>query len=257
MAAGRRGSQRLRSWGQRWVTVRLVAAWLVLTGTGAAAPAPNDRGDAPKRLHLALRSGYGVPLGGYATQIEVNGIPDDDLPGIADDTSGVIPIWLDVGYRLHPNIVLAAYAMYGIALLKVADPDDPFGGGCPELAECSAAGWRFGVEAEYQFAPAAFVNPWVSLGVGYELLHSHVKVQMGQFVYDRAFAYSGPDLLHLQAGVDLGVSPAFGVGPFASVSFARYLDCSAEDAGARVDCELVEGATHSWLAVGVRGSLRL
>ncbi len=231
--------------------VGLVAAPVLAADTEAPAPARVGG-----RLHFALRTGYGLPLGKYANVQALAGVRDDDN-AIGDDTYGVIPIWFDAGYRLSDHLLLGAYFMFGIVVPKTAPADNPLGGGCPEGFDCSATGIRLGVQAQYSFAPEASLDPWLGVGVGYEWVGTQLDGEVFSFPFEATTRYSGPDLLQLQGGVDFHTRSIFSVGPFGSVSAMRYTTCSLTLAGDESRCELEEGGWHGWLVFGVRGVVEL
>jgi outer membrane protein W len=47
---------------------------------------------------------------------------------------------------------------------------------CTESASCQSHDWSFGLQADYHFAPDLKFDPYVGLGSGYEILHTHVEV---------------------------------------------------------------------------------
>jgi hypothetical protein len=217
----------------------------------APPPAPARIGG---RLHFALRTGFGLPLGKYASVQSLASVRDDDN-AISDDTHGVIPIWFDAGYRLNEHLLLGAYFMFGVVLPKTAPADNPLGGGCPEGFDCFATGVRLGLQAQYSFAPEAVIDPWLGVGLGYEWVGTELEGEVFSIPFDASTRYSGPDLLQLQGGADYHTSSIFSLGPFASVSAMRYTSCSLTLAGEESRCELEEGGWHGWLVLGVRGTV--
>src|SRR5689334_18785802 len=101
----------------------LLAALLVVALADPAAAADEAAAAAPggSNVHLALRTGFGVPLGTYAEQRSLAGFRETDVNALGDDTYGAIPLWLDAGYRLTPELMLGAYFVYGIVLPKTAE----------------------------------------------------------------------------------------------------------------------------------------
>src|SRR5262245_12481435 len=95
----------------------------------------------PPGFELGVRTGYALPFGKM----------DDQSTDVRETISGQIPVWLDVGYRVTPNLVLAAYGQLGIGLFK---------NDCPSGASCSAKDWRFGLAARYHIQPAEKLDPW-------------------------------------------------------------------------------------------------
>jgi hypothetical protein len=236
------------------------AAFALAAGvaTGAAADASTAAPARPRgRVHLGLRTGYGVPIGKYADTRTLAGFRDTDVHTIGDDTYGVIPLWFDAGYRLTPELMLGAYFMFGVVLPRTAPATDPLAGGCPEGLDCFASGIRLGLEAQWRFAPGSDIHPWLGVGAGYERVNSHLEGELFSIPFDASTTHVGPDLLQLQAGVDFDQGPIFGLGPFVSLSAMQYTGCSFETAGASAACELDDRAWHGWLLLGVRGTAEL
>src|SRR5262245_53604601 len=82
------------------------------------AQASEDQG-----VDLGLRLGYAIPLGSVA---ESAGGTSADLNNLVD---GVVPIWVDLGYRFNPNFMLGLYFQYGFGLLSDSS--------CPSPLSCS------------------------------------------------------------------------------------------------------------------------
>jgi len=230
---------------------------LCLAGLVSPGAARADAPARPPRLHLALRTGFGLPLGRYAAVRTLASFRDTDVNALSDDTYGAIPIWLDVGYRWSDRWMFGAYAMAGLVLPKTAASSDPLGGGCPEGLDCSAFGLRLGLQAQYRFAPDERLDPWLGLGLGYEWIQSDLAGELFAFPVEASTSHSGPDLLHLQGGLDVRLSDAVAAGPFLSISGMRYTTCNASLSGDEVECELSEQSWHGWLVLGVRGALEL
>ncbi len=231
----------------------LALAWLALPGGVAAAEETPREGP---RLHLALRTGFGLPLGTYADVRTLGGVADTDNQ-ISDDTHGVIPLWLDIGYWLSSHLMLGGYFVYGVVLPKTASATDPLGGGCPRGLDCSASGVRFGLQAQYAFAPHSFVNPWLGLGVGYEWINSQIGGELFGLDFEASTSSSGLEFLHLQGGLDTRLAPSFALGPFAAISAMQYTSCHVELSGEPAACELDDAGWHGWVVFGVRGALGL
>jgi hypothetical protein len=227
-------------------------AALALLAPTLHAEQPDER-----RFELGLRTGYGLPLGRYAGVRQIGSTRQDDVNALSDDAYGAIPLWLDLGFRLTPHLVLGVYNMVGLVLPRSGAASDPLGGGCPEGLDCFAIGVRFGAQAQYHFQPGAELDPWLGLGLGYEWITSHVEGQVFGIPIDVVTDHSGLELLHLQGGVDLRLAPALSLGPFASVSAMQYASCSAKLDGDDSECRLPDKAWHGWLVLGVRGVLGL
>lgn len=221
----------------------------------ALVTAPAARADDAHPFRLALRTGYGVPFGRYADVRTIATFRDPDVNALSDDTYGVIPFWLDAGYEVTPHLLLGAYFAFGIVLPKVAPASNPLSGGCPDGVDCAAIGIRAGIQAEYAFAPDASTQPWLSLGLGYEWVSTTIEDE--DIGLEVKSLHHGPELLQLSGGVDFRLTPAFGLGPFATLSALQYTSCSFELSGTEQPCEIEDAAWHGWVLLGVRGVLGL
>lgn len=214
---------------------------------------PSENG-ADRRVHLGLRTGFGLPFGKYADVRTFATFRDSDVNALSDDIHGAIPLWLDAGYRVTPRLMLGGYLVYGLVLPKVAAASDPLGGGCPEQFECAALGVRAGLQAQYRFGDGP-VRPWVGVALGYEWVQSSITGEVLDL--EVSTWHHGPELLHVQGGADFRLSEGFGLGPFAALSALRYASCSLVVSGQEQACELDAGAWHGWAVLGVRGALEL
>lgn len=206
-------------------------------GEKAEAAASVSSDDVAGKLYIGARLGFGLFLG-KAT---------GDEPPLAD-FSNKVPIWIDLGYRFSPNFLVALYGQYAFATLS-----------CPTGFRCTGASvMRFGVQAQYGFAPDATIAPWVGLGVGYEI----VSATLTTGGVENSFNLKGVEFLNLQAGADYMVSKAVGIGPFLSFSLGRYSSGSKDGPALTVPNEPTDGGIpkkefHEWLVFGVRGAFSL
>ena len=207
---------------------------------GAAAAVSTDSAQ-PGNVHLGLRLGYGIPLGNAAGASDV---PGDQDAKLSDTYSGMIPIWLDLGYFVTPNIMLGLYGHYGIGL--IADGEE----GCPEGADCSGSVIRFGVQGQYHLSRGQSLDPWFGLGVGYEL--ASAKFSGGG--QDLTVTVKGFEFANLQAGVDFKVADNVAVGPFVSFSLGQYSSQSVDPEIPGLSDDIPNKAIHEWLTLGVKGS---
>jgi opacity protein-like surface antigen len=199
----------------------------------AAAPAaaPAKEGG----VELGLRVGYGLPLG--------DAVKDGKL---SDGFSGQVPIWLDVGYRINKNIYAGVYFAYGFAFLNKDKA-------CPGGADCSASDMRFGVNAHYHIMPDQAFDPWVGIGIGYEI--AGLKASAGGQEFKAT--YSGLEFVNLQVGGDYKVSPQLAVGPFVALSIAQYSSYKTDPELPGADSTIKDKAIHEWLTIGVKGTFGL
>ena len=78
---------------------------------------------------------------------------------LSDGLGLQFPLWVDIGYRLG-NLVIGAYGQWAPGL--VGSQID-----CQDV-KCSAWAWRAGLELQVHPAGRGGVDPWISLGFGYE-----------------------------------------------------------------------------------------
>lgn len=174
-------------------------------------------------LEMGVRLGFQAGLGYiYKNGHSANG-ETHDLK-LTDASNGAIPGQIEVGYRVNPHLHLGVYAQYAFVFVK----ENPVS--CPTDFDCSAWQWDLGPQAIYRFSPGAKFEPWVGLGVGVQILRSHVSgtVQIPlptggtvpadteAWVTDR-----GPEL-NLGVGGDWRMGEYFRLGPFLNVTLARY-----------------------------------
>ena len=202
LAFGAFGTIASNAWGQDPAASASVPAPTSVAPAAAPAvtptPAPTDSTAAapPKKYQLGLRVGFSDPFG-----------------NIASGFNGSLPIWLDFGYRVSPQIVIGVYAQYGVLFVQSGDQGYDL---------------HFGGEVHYHFAPIKGLDPWVGAGVGYELAGDPTA---------GGGSLGGFEFFSAQAGLDY--EPGFG--PFVAFS----LDDLSSSGG--------QSSMNQWLTLGVRG----
>jgi len=211
----------------------LAAAAVVLSGNSARADAT------PTGIEVGLRTGYAIPLGNI----------QESLP-LGDTVNGTIPIWIDAGYRFHPNAMIGAFFQYGIGLVNSGGGESALGlKACAASDDnCSASDMMFGVQFHYHLMPDQTIDPWGGVGFGYEILGVNESGSANSAGAGGA-SYSGFQFVNLQIGGDYKLRPNLGVGPFVMFSLGEYSRCSYTLLG---NCTLQSGAMHEWLTVGIR-----
>jgi outer membrane protein W len=195
---------------------------------------------ADEGFQLALRAGYAIPLGDA-----VGGTPSQPL---SDSVKGAIPLQLDVGYRFAKNWFVGGYFQYAFGMLN-KDAGKTFAICDTGGNSCSSYDLRFGIEGAYNFMPGQDWQPWVGLGVGYEI--AHISATVGGASDD--FEAKGWEFANVQLGVDYMVSPMFSVGPYVMFSIGQYSTTST----AGVSTDITNKGTHEWLSFGLKGTFNL
>jgi len=179
----------------------------------------------------AVRAGYGLPLG-------------DAVAGarLSEAVGRQVPLWLDLGWRLDDRLALALFGQYGFA----------GGMACAAGASCSASTIRFGAEVLLRLQPDSVFGPWAGAGIGWEIAWTSSSVSG----LETRSTFQGLELVDLQGGGDWRVAPGFTIGPWAALTFARYLSLdTTTPIGSRSG---VSGKSfHLWLELGLMGRLDL
>jgi len=173
---------------------------------------------------IALRTGWGIPQG------KLDGGQD-----LSAESAGMVPIWLDLGYRLTTPLTLGVYAHYAFSLPRI----------CPETGTCNASDVRFGFQAQWHFGIRDTIDHWVGAGAGFE-------------IYDEDLAgatqrLGGVEFFNLQFGEDFSLGKRFGLGPFLSVSLGKFTSMQRGAPGARpVESKVPVPDLHTWVVIGLR-----
>ena len=187
-------------------------------------------------IEFGVRVGYGIPLGTAG-----------DNASLSDQIKGMIPFWADIGYRFDPNWYLGGFFQFGLGFVPSAASQP--GGVCVTGVSCSVNDLRFGLNVHYHFLPAEILDPWLGVGAGYEILNlSASATGVSASGSNRGFEFG-----NVQLGLDFKISPAFGVGPFATFTIAQFSDTSVSVNGQDVPFSYTNKAIHEWLIFGVRG----
>jgi hypothetical protein len=213
----------------------------------AAQEAPPPSSNAPPPAHvgfqIALRTGYAVPMGNARGPNP--GVTTQNL-AMSDAFSGQVPIFLEIGGKVVPNVFLGGYLGLGFG-----GPAGQFDTLCQQgNLSCVTVGLRLGAEIQYHILPGESANPWIGYGIGYESIALGMS-QGGQTYTD---SLSGIEFAHLMGGIDFRVNPIFGIGPFVDFSAGTYSSFHVETTLGNEDGDIPTTTTHEWLAFGVRGT---
>jgi outer membrane protein W len=196
---------------------------------------------------LGVRAGFGLPLGNAVGEDEDGG----EAQPLSDTVSAVIPLQLDLGYFINSNLYVGGSFQYGYGILNdeegVCDTDG---------VSCNVSQMRFGLNLAYHFAPAAKMNPWVGVGVGYETLTLGASAEEDGVEAEITSTAKGFEFINAQGGLDFRLSDTISVGPFVTFTVAQYSSTSSRvelDGESEEDSADIENtAIHSWLYGGVK-----
>jgi hypothetical protein len=177
---------------------------------------------------FGARLGYAFPFGSSSDA------------KFSDQVNGMVFLWGDVGYWPIPYLFAGLYLSGGYVL-----PD------CGAYDSCSGWDVRGGPEVIVRFMPFEKVTPWVGLGFGYEFLWLKYSADPLKL----KISERGLEMLNIQAGVDVLSGGQF-LGIFASYSLGKFSSgkIKTEVPGSGGETDLDNSDTHSWLAIGARGT---
>jgi Autotransporter beta-domain len=195
------------------------------------------------QVQLGLRAAYAAGLGDYAKDAAMSDSPVKSL----------IPLQLDVGYKVLPNLTIGGFASYGFGQTGGEFDDICSASG----VDCSKSVIRVGVQGTYAFAPLGNgFTPWAGAGIAWE--RAAYKAEAGADSLE--FNATGFEFLNLQVGGDWKVAEKFSVGPYLSLSFNQFRNAEVKDTTGTFtngDGEISDKGIHEWLQFGVRGTFDL
>jgi hypothetical protein len=198
----------------------------------ASAAPPSEPEHEPSELGFSfgIRGSYATPFGA------ASGGPLNQV------MLGLFPVGLDLGWFFSPNLYVGAYGLYGFAVGVEPQSDT-----CSDPDEtCGATFISFGATTEWHFRPHEFYDPWVGVGIAYEIINLTAGNQAAQ-TQDETNSLHGFDV-SLRAGLDFKPKHYYGLGPFielASGHYARPPVADGVDPGSAF-------SLHEWLGFGIR-----
>jgi hypothetical protein len=168
---------------------------------------------ANRGLQLGIRMGYA-----FGSGVVYSGL------SVMDGSHGAMPLIGDIGIRFLPWLYAGLYGQYAPVFTRPNDVE------CFQGFQCNAQDYRFGLEADFHVAPRTRLDPYVGVGWGYEILHTHLQ---GPQVVPTAAGFApgsvnvsvidrGWEFVTLTGGFDGRIDPSLGIGLFASVSLNEY-----------------------------------
>jgi hypothetical protein len=196
--------------------------------------------EAHAQFALDLKVGYALPSG----KVAAPSVSATDPQGaLSNWVSGAVPIEGAARYRFTPRLSAGVYFQY--APTFVSDYV------CLSSFSCSGSNVRVGAEAVYGFLPDAFLNPWVSVGTGWEWLNQ--KVSAGAATVNRSV--SGWEWFNVQTGLDFNLSKTFAVGPYIGFFGGQYSSGTVEGVSTTIPSS--NRTFHGWWQLGAKGTVNL
>jgi hypothetical protein len=246
-----------------------VALAAILTGLHAAAFAPlaraDDAPDEPPVHDESPRERLGPQAGLRVAYTDGLGVIYQGL-NLSDASAGALPIVLDVGWRVRPELYVGVYGQYAPVFLKTYPQT------CPSGWSCTAEDWRVGIEVDYHFLPRVLLDPYVGVGAGYEILHTRlqgntiVQASNGSLVpahIDETLVDRGWEFASLTIGFDWRFSEIVGAGLFLLGTIGEYdvqtgtITATSTTMQQSASVVPIQMGAHELAAIGVRGTFNL
>ncbi|CAN5924320.1 hypothetical protein BH11MYX4_BH11MYX4_52470 [soil metagenome] len=204
------------------------AALTFVAALSLASPAAADgaAGPSPTGIRVGVRTGFALPAGQA-----FNG-----SGALSDTIQGYVPLRLDLGVRIARHFYVGALVQRAAIV-----PD-----ACSGELSCTGSNTRFGVLVGLHLRPAAFADPWVAVGLGYEVLSVSRTTATTRLDLDA----KGLELVDVELGLDLRPFAGLRVGPAVSTSIGRYTSISLNGRSTS-DFNTV---MHGWVLFGLRGA---
>jgi hypothetical protein len=193
--------------------------------TGADEARPASHG-----FEIGFRTGASFPVG------EVQ-------PGVTLSWQrGVqFPLWVDLGFRVGV-LMIGTYAQWAPGI-----PGSQLGCSMPD-SSCFVYSWKVGFEMRIHAAGReAKVDPWISLGFGYEWN----KNQFKDHGVDGEDTFEGWDLVRVGLGVDFLLTPGLKIGPFVHGTVSEFVKYEPH-VGNPGSQWILDKSLHSWITLGVK-----
>jgi hypothetical protein len=216
---------------------KIGSAVAVLAALFLAAPAA-------AQVSIDLKAGYAIPNGDILKPF-TPGL--ENYAAMKNLWAGEIPIEVAARWRFSPGFSAGVYFQFDPAIIAARV--------CASGFPCSGSDVRVGVEAAYSFLPTSFLNPWVSIGTGWQW--TNAKITTPTDAADVTF--SGWEYFNVQAGLDFNISRTFGVGPWLGYYGGSYSTVSGTWSGALQGPTIASDARtfHGWFQFGAKGTVNL
>ncbi len=216
--------------------MKKILSALVVAGAVAAAPS------AQAQFAADLKVGYAVPTGNLVQTgtAEFSG-------SMSNVWSGAVPIEVAGRYRFTPNLSAGIYFQYNPAFVASYL--------CSSGLSCSGYDMRVGAEAVYGFLPDGTINPWVSVGTGWQW----TQFKLSGFGQSISATFHGWEYFNVQVGADWNITKMFAFGPYIGFFGGTYTAASLTSEGQTQSGTINSSARsfHGWLQFGVKGTVNL
>lgn len=166
---------------------------------------------------------------------------------VSNAVAGMLPLWVDAGYRIYDRWFLGFYWQYALGLRSATSEST--------CESCVHSGIRYGLQVNYSVLRGLHSHVWVGLGLGRQSFETVDEVTK------RGTAYEGWEPLSVHLGSAWRPTLGVEIGPFFTVAYttvsSRSSVCYAPDrAGCPPEDEtsLPRGGPIWWNTVGIRAS---
>lgn len=242
----------------------LVVAATCVTASAHAQDVPEAKRDGwlpPRAFEIGMRAGLGL---GFGESLQRN---NGDRVRLVDSGNFTVPLWLDLGVRIHRNFYVGAFGQY-----QYVNPKRGVDSFCERNAatgverdECSAYTLMGGLMGRVHFLPSSSADPWIGVGFAYEYLKEGWTDATPIGRAEQSASFKGFQFFNLQAGADFDLGGGWKLGPYAAFALTQFTRVNASLTGAgplsaSFDgpiSEVGETRIHGWTNVGIRGLVGL
>lgn len=212
--------------GPRLAGCSLLALLLLL---GLPARAQDVDRDARPGFELGVRLVLGGPFGKTSSN-----------PALTEWIRLQVTPMLDVGFRASRVVFIGAYGSIG----PLVHSDI--------CSRCSSFDLRAGGQVHFHLQPNRWIDPWLGLGVGYELW----RVDLESGGASAFFNVEGFDT-SLQFGFDVRPLRLIGAGVFLIATVGQFVHVRSGGIGlpSESSAEIPDKAVHGWFLFGLRATL--
>lgn len=163
---------------------------------------------------------------------------------VKDFVTGMLPLWVDGGYRFYDRWFVGLYWQYALGLRSVTSEE--------ACSSCVHSAIRYGLQVNYSVLRSNDAHVWVGLRFGHQSFESVDEETK------RGTAYSGWEPVGVQFGSSWRPNLGVEIGPFFALGYSsmssRQAVCYAPDRDAcpPEDKQSVSGGPLWWNTFGIR-----
>jgi hypothetical protein len=212
------------------------------------------RADEQSGLAVGFGIAGAVPFGNAHSA--ANGVATSSTISMQSMDRASLPFWFNLGWRFSPRTYLGLFYQYAPTFPpsnKCAMPYAP-ANGVAGSTTCDGSNQKFGVDFAYHIRPKELVDPWIGIGLGYELNNTNYSTGASS---DTMNWQLGGLMADIKLGADLRFSKVIPIGPFVDLSVSQYNTENVYSPNQSSTSVPFSGALHGWFTAGLRAQFNL